>query len=63
MTGIENFLFSRTSRMALRPNQPPVQWIMGALSPEVKQTGCEAGSCCSLPSVAEFKTPFSCMPS
>jgi hypothetical protein len=28
--------------MALRPSQPPIQWVLGALSPEVKQPGCDA---------------------
>jgi hypothetical protein len=36
------FLFITTSRMALGPTQPPIQWVPGALSLGVKQPGCEA---------------------
>jgi hypothetical protein len=36
------FLFTTTSRLALRPTQPPIQWIPGALSPGEKRPGCEA---------------------
>jgi hypothetical protein len=39
--------------MALRPTQPPVQWVPGALSLGVKQLGCEADH--SPPSSAEVK--------
>jgi hypothetical protein len=31
--------FSKTSRPALRPIQPLIQWILGVVSPRVKQTG------------------------
>jgi hypothetical protein len=34
---VKNFLFSKSSRPALEPTQPPIQWVPGALSP-----GCEA---------------------
>jgi hypothetical protein len=38
----KNFLFSTSSRPALGSTQPPVQWVPGALSPEVKRPGREA---------------------
>jgi hypothetical protein len=38
----EIYLFSTTSRLALEPAQPLLQWIPGALSLEVKQPGHEA---------------------
>jgi hypothetical protein len=31
--GLEIFLFDTMSRPALRPTQPPIQWVLGALSP------------------------------
>jgi hypothetical protein len=31
--------FSTASRPALRPTQPPIQWVSGALSPRVKRPG------------------------
>jgi hypothetical protein len=41
--GGKNFHFSTSSRPALGPTQPPIQWIgNGALSPRVKRQGCEA---------------------
>jgi hypothetical protein len=40
--GMGVFLFTTASRMALGPTQPPIQWIPGALSLEVKWLGCEA---------------------
>jgi hypothetical protein len=33
---------SPVSRPALRPNQPPIQWVLGALSTGIKQPGHEA---------------------
>jgi len=36
------FLFTTASRMILGPTQPPIQWIPGALSLEVKQPRHEA---------------------
>jgi hypothetical protein len=40
--GQEIFLFSTTSRLALRHTQPPVQLELGAPSPRVKQLQCRA---------------------
>jgi hypothetical protein len=47
------FLFSIASRPALGPIQPPIQWVPGAISPEVKRPGREAGHL--PPSNAEVK--------
>jgi hypothetical protein len=33
----EVFLYSTVFRPALRPSQPPIQWVLGALSQGVKQ--------------------------
>jgi hypothetical protein len=51
--GLGIFLFSTTSRMALGPTQPPIQWVPGALSLGVKWLGHEVDH--SLPSSAEVK--------
>jgi Ni,Fe-hydrogenase I cytochrome b subunit len=51
--GLGIFLFTTTSRTALRPTQPPIQWVPGALSLGVKQLGSEADH--SPPSTAEVK--------
>jgi hypothetical protein len=51
--GLEFFLFDIVSRPALGPTQPPIQWVSGALSLEVKRPGREANH--SPPSSAEFK--------
>jgi hypothetical protein len=32
-----HFPLTSVSRPALEPNQPPVQWVQGVLSPEVKR--------------------------
>jgi len=45
------FLFSTMTRSALVPTQPPIQWVPGALSLRVKQSGHEADH--SSPSSAE----------
>jgi hypothetical protein len=36
------FLFSTTSRPGLRPTQPPIQCVPGAISPVVMRSGREA---------------------
>jgi hypothetical protein len=36
------FLFTTVSRTVLRPTQPPIQWVPGVLSLEVKRPGREA---------------------
>jgi hypothetical protein len=41
------------SRPVLRPTQPPIQWVPGALSLGVKRPGREAGH--ALPSSADVK--------
>jgi hypothetical protein len=51
--GLEIFLFTRASRTALGPTQPPIQWVPGALSLGVKWPGREADH--SPPSSAEVK--------
>jgi hypothetical protein len=58
MTGVwfvmgKIFLFSIASRPALRPTQPPIQWVPGAFSPGVKQQALEADH--SPPSDARVK--------
>jgi hypothetical protein len=47
------FLFTTAPRTALGPTQPPIQWIPGALSLEIKRLGREADH--SHPSSAEVK--------
>jgi hypothetical protein len=37
----EIFLFSIIPRLALGPIQPPDQWVVGIVSPEIKQRVCE----------------------
>jgi hypothetical protein len=39
---VKNFLFSTSSKPALGSTQPPIQWVPGSLSPEVKQPGRES---------------------
>jgi hypothetical protein len=46
-------IFSTSSRPALGPTQPPIQWILWALFPGVKRPGREAHY--SSPTSAEFK--------
>jgi len=36
------YLFSQTSRPTVRPNQPPTQWVLGALSSGTKRPGRQA---------------------
>jgi hypothetical protein len=47
------FLFSTTSRPALRPTQPPIQWVPRPICAEVKRPGREADH--SPPSNGEVK--------
>jgi hypothetical protein len=54
------FLFSTASRPLLGSTQPPIQWVPGALTPEVKLVklaGLEADH--SLPSLSEVKNEWS----
>jgi hypothetical protein len=51
--GLGIFLFDNVSRPALRPTQPPIQWVPGALSLGVKRSEREANH--SPPSSAELK--------
>jgi len=54
----EYFLFATdVPRPALGPNQPPIQWVPGALSLRVKRPGSEADH--SPPSSAEVKNAWS----
>jgi hypothetical protein len=53
----ELYLFATASRLALGPTQPPVQWILAAFSPGVKQLGYQANH--SLLSSAEVKNAYS----
>jgi hypothetical protein len=55
--GLGIFLFTTTSRLALGPTQPPIQWVPEALSLGVKQPGHEADH--SFPSSAEVKNVWS----
>jgi hypothetical protein len=49
----EIFLFSMESRPALKPTQSPIQWVLWALSPEIKQQWRDIEH--STPSSAEVK--------
>jgi hypothetical protein len=55
--GLGIFLFDTVSRPALRPTQPPIQWVTGALFLEVKRSGREADQ--SPQSSAEVKIAWS----
>jgi hypothetical protein len=50
---VKDSLFSTSSRPALGPTQPPIQWVLGAFSPGLKQHGREADH--SPPADAEVK--------
>jgi hypothetical protein len=50
---VKNFLFSTSSRPALGPTQPPIQWVPVVFSPGVKRPGREADY--SPPTSAEVK--------
>jgi hypothetical protein len=47
--GLGIFLFTTTSRTALEPTQPPIQWLPRALSLELKRPGRES----------DYSPPFS----
>jgi len=51
--GMGNFLFEIMTRPALEPTQPPIQWILGALSLGIKAPGSETDH--SPRSIAEVK--------
>jgi hypothetical protein len=51
--GAVDFLFTATSRTALRPTQPPFQWVPGVLTLGVKRLGNESDH--SPPSSAKIK--------
>jgi hypothetical protein len=50
---VKNFLFPTSSKTALGPMQPPIQWVSGALSPGEKLQRREADH--SPPASAEVK--------
>jgi hypothetical protein len=56
------FLFTIAFRTALRPTQPPIQWVPGALSLDVKRSGREAYHS-HLEPRSKKATPLSNMPS
>jgi hypothetical protein len=60
--GVKNFHFSMSSRQALGSTQPPIQWVLGTLSPGVKQQGHEADP--SSPTSAKVKKTwaYTCTP-
>jgi hypothetical protein len=53
LAGLGIFLFTIVSRPALKPTQPPIQWVLGALSLGIKRPGREADH--SPPSSDEVK--------
>jgi hypothetical protein len=52
------FLHSMSSRLALGPTQPPIEWVLRTLSPGVKRLGREADH--SPPTSAEVKNMWIC---
>jgi hypothetical protein len=50
---VKNLHYSMSSRAALGPTLPPIQWVPGTLSPEVKRPGREADH--SSPASAEIR--------
>jgi hypothetical protein len=57
-SGVKNLHFSMSSRLALGPTQPPIQWVPGALSPWVERPGREADH--SPPTSAKVKKMWVC---
>jgi hypothetical protein len=55
--GLGIFLFTTASRTALGPTQPPIQWVLKALSLGVKRPGREADH--TPPSSGEIKNAWS----
>jgi len=51
------FLFTTASRTAFGPTQPPIQWVPGSISLDVKHQKREVDH--SPPSSAEFKNEWS----
>lgn len=47
------YRMSTTSRPVVQPNQPPIKWVLGDLSPGLMRPGCEDDP--SYPTSAEFK--------
>jgi hypothetical protein len=58
--GHEIFLFSTESKLAPKPTQPPLQSVLGALTPRVKRPGSEAYH--SPVSIAEIKNNEATVP-
>jgi hypothetical protein len=55
--GLGIYLFTTASRTALGPTQPPIQWVPGAFSLDIKRPGREADH--SPPSSAKVKKVWS----
>jgi hypothetical protein len=55
--GTRELLFSETSRAALWPTQPGLQWVSSVSFPRVKRPGCEDDR--SRPSSGEYKNEWS----
>jgi hypothetical protein len=55
----KNFHFSRSTRPALKPNQPPMKWVKWAFSLELKRQG--RGADHSPPTSAEVKNTWVCI--
>jgi len=55
--GLGIFLFATTSRPSLGLTLPPIPWVLGVISLEVKHLGCKADH--SPPSSAEVKNVWS----
>jgi hypothetical protein len=55
--GLGIFLFTTTTRPALGPTQPPIQWVTGSISLGLNRPGSEADY--STPSSAEIKNAWS----